>query len=29
VEDIGPAVAADGDMIDGVGKINAWRTWHA
>jgi len=29
VEDIGPAVAAAGDMIDGVGKINAWRTWHA
>ena len=26
-EDIRAAVAAGGDMIEGVRKINAWRTW--
>ena len=28
VEDVRSAVAAAGDMIDGVGKINAWRARH-
>ena len=29
VEDVRAAVAAAGDMIDCVGKINAWRARHA
>jgi hypothetical protein len=29
VEDVRSAVAAAGDMINGVGKINAWRVRHA
>ena len=29
VEDVRSAVAAAGHMIDGVGKINAWRARHA
>ena len=29
VEDVRSAVAAAGDMIDGVGNINAWRARHA
>jgi hypothetical protein len=29
VEDVRPAVAAAGDMIEGVGKIDAWWAGHA
>ena len=28
VEDVRSAVAAAGDMIDGVAKVNAWRARH-
>lgn len=28
-ENVRPAVAAPRDMIDGVGKINAWRAWRS
>ena len=28
-EDHRAAVAAAGDMVNGIGEVNAWRTWHS